>query len=57
MKSAVDDDGGLHAYVKSVSEKTVAAASPRIVSAASKNVVPSMAAYQSNKAGGDYRNG
>ncbi|MBY5503140.1 phage tail tape-measure protein [Rhizobium leguminosarum] len=54
---SVDDTGGLRAYVKSVSNDTVAAASPRIVSAASQNVVPTMAKYQNESAGGDYRNG
>jgi GH24 family phage-related lysozyme (muramidase) len=54
---SVDDTGGLRAYVKSVSNDTVAAASPRIVSAASQQVVPTMAKYQNNTAGGDYRNG
>lgn len=53
----VDDAGRLQAYVKNVSEQTVASASPRIVSAASQQVVPTMARFQSNKAGGDYRNG
>ncbi|MBY3268403.1 tape measure protein [Rhizobium laguerreae] len=54
---SVDDTGGLRAYVKSVSNDTVAAASPRIVSAASQQVVPTMARYQNDSAGGDYRNG
>ncbi|MGZ2403885.1 tape measure protein [Rhizobium ruizarguesonis] len=54
---SVDDTGGLRAYVKSVSNDTVAAASPRIVSAASQQVVPTMAKYQNDSAGGDYRNG
>lgn len=54
---SVDDTGGLRAYVKSVSNDTVAAASPRIVSAANRQVVPTMAKYQNDSAGGDYRNG
>lgn len=54
---SVDDTGGLRAYVKSVSNDTVAAASPRIVSAANQQVVPTMAKYQNDSAGGDYRNG
>lgn len=53
----VDDSGGLQAYVKSVSEQTVTEASPKIVSAANQQVVPTMAKYQNNTAGGDYRNG
>jgi tape measure domain-containing protein len=52
----VDDSGGLQAYIKSVSEETVTTASPRIVSAANQQVVPTMAKYQNNTAGGDYRN-
>ncbi|MBY5585314.1 tape measure protein [Rhizobium leguminosarum] len=54
---SVDDTGGLRAYVKSVSNDTVAAASPRIVSAANQQVVPTMAKYQNDSAGSDYRNG
>ena len=54
---SVDDTGGLRAYVKSVSQDTVTAASPRIVSAANQQVVPTMAKYQNDSAGGDYRNG
>ncbi|AHG47895.1 hypothetical protein RLEG12_18630 [Rhizobium leguminosarum bv. trifolii CB782] len=53
---SVDNTGGLRAYVKSVSQDTVTAASPRIVSAANQQVVPTMAKYQNNTAGGDYRN-
>jgi tape measure domain-containing protein len=54
---AVDETGGLQAYVKSVSEQTVTDASPKIVAAANQQVVPTMAKYQNNTAGGDYRNG
>lgn len=54
---SVDDTGGLRAYVKSVSQDTVTAASPRILSAANQQVVPTMAKYQNDSAGGDYRNG
>jgi GH24 family phage-related lysozyme (muramidase) len=54
---SVDDTGGLRAYVKSVSNDTVASASPRILSAANQQVVPTMAKYQNDSAGGDYRNG
>jgi len=53
---SVDDTGGLRAYVKSVSQDTVTAASPKIVNAANQQVVPTMAKYQNNTAGGDYRN-
>ncbi|MBB4235039.1 phage tail length tape measure family protein [Rhizobium esperanzae] len=54
---SVDDTGGLRAYVKSVSQDTVTAASPRILSAANQQVVPTMAKYQNDSAGSDYRNG
>ncbi|MBY3263876.1 phage tail tape-measure protein [Rhizobium laguerreae] len=54
---SVDDTGGLRAFVKSVSNDTVAAASPRIVNAANQQVVPTMAKYQNDSAGGDYRTG
>jgi GH24 family phage-related lysozyme (muramidase) len=54
---AVDDDGGLRAYVKSVSQDTVVAASPRIVSAANRSAPSALAQFQNNTAGRDYRNG
>ncbi|MBB2818991.1 UNVERIFIED_ORG: GH24 family phage-related lysozyme (muramidase) [Rhizobium esperanzae] len=54
---SVDDTGGLRAYVKSVSQDTVTAASPRILSAANKSAPSAMANYQNNTAGRDYRNG
>lgn len=38
-----------------VSGQRINQATPRILSAASNNVVPTMARHQSNKAGGDYR--
>ncbi|WP_283195489.1 hypothetical protein [Rhizobium sp. AN80A] len=53
----VDDSGNLMPFVKSVSEQTVASASPKLLSAASQQVVPTMSKYQANTAGGDYRNG
>ncbi len=52
---ATDGNGNLMPFVKSVSEQTVATASPKIVSAANQNVVPTMAAYQNNKAGAEWR--
>ncbi|MGR9204174.1 phage tail length tape measure family protein [Rhizobium leguminosarum] len=54
---SADNNGNLMPFVESVSQKTVTAASPRILSAASQNVVPTMAKYQNDSAGGDYRNG
>jgi GH24 family phage-related lysozyme (muramidase) len=53
----VDDNGNLMPFVKAVSEQTVSSASPKIVSAAGQQVVPTMAKYQNDVAGGDYRNG
>jgi tape measure domain-containing protein len=52
---SVDDDGKLQAYVKEVSQREVNTAAPKIVAAANQNVVPTMAKYQSQKVGGDYR--
>jgi tape measure domain-containing protein len=54
---AADSNGNLLPFVESVSQKTVASASPKIVAAANQQVVPTMANYQNNTAGGDYRNG
>ncbi|MGR9056083.1 phage tail length tape measure family protein [Rhizobium leguminosarum] len=54
---SADNNGNLMPFVESVSQKTVTAASPRILSAANQNVVPTMAKYQNDSAGGDYRNG
>ncbi|RFB95290.1 hypothetical protein B5K11_10120 [Rhizobium leguminosarum bv. trifolii] len=54
---SADNNGNLLPFVESVSQKTVSAASPRILSAANQNVVPTMAKYQNDSAGGDYRNG
>ncbi|MBX4993858.1 hypothetical protein ABID08_006549 [Rhizobium binae] len=54
---SADNNGNLMPFVESVSRKTVAAASPRIVNAATQQVVPTMAKYQNDSAGGDYRNG
>lgn len=50
-----DGNGNLMPFVESVSQGQVQRAAPKIVSAASKNVVPAMAAYQSNKAGAEWR--
>jgi hypothetical protein len=60
-RSTVDKDGNIKTFVENVSQgvaqKEVATASPKIVNAANQRVVPTMAAYQNNTAGGDYRNG
>lgn len=50
-----DGNGNLLPFVESVSQGQVEKAAPQIVSAASQNVVPTMAKYQSQKAGGDWR--
>jgi len=52
----VDNSGNLLPFVKSVSDRSVAAASPRIVSAANQQVVPTVGNYQNNVANRDYRN-
>lgn len=52
---SVDSNGNLMPFVERVSQGQVQRAAPKIVSAASKNVVPTMAAYQNNKAGREWR--
>lgn len=52
---SANNNGNLLPFVEEVSQKTVTAASPRIISAANQNVVPVMAAHQRNKAGGEWR--
>ncbi|MBB2753355.1 UNVERIFIED_ORG: hypothetical protein GGI57_004077 [Rhizobium aethiopicum] len=54
---SADNNGNLMPFVESVSQRTVAAASPRIVSAANRSAPTAMANYQNNTAGRDYRNG
>jgi phage-related protein len=51
----VDDDGNWQAKVEQISDRRVASAAPSIVGRANQNVVPTMAAYQSNKAGAEWR--
>lgn len=56
----VDDDGKLQAYVRKESSSAINDAAPKIVGAsisgAKRQVVPTMANYQNDKAGRDYRN-
>lgn len=52
---SVDDEGKLQAYVKSVSQQEVAAASPRILSAANQQAPAAVAKYQQQKAGSEWR--
>lgn len=52
---AADNNGNLLPFVQSVSDERVQKAAPRIVSAASQNVVPTMAKHQATKAGAEWR--
>jgi tape measure domain-containing protein len=54
---SADNNGNILPFVESVSEGQVAKAAPRIVSASTQQVVPTMSRYQREKSGGDYRNG
>lgn len=60
IRVRVDNDGNLQAFVERTSRTQVRAAAPQIVSTSVKmssaRVVPTMAAYQAQRAGGDYRN-
>jgi TP901 family phage tail tape measure protein len=51
----VDKSGNLVPFVTSVSDERIQRAAPGIVGAANRQVVPVMAGYQNNRAGGDYR--
>ncbi len=53
----VDESGNLLPFVKSVSDAGISDAAPRIATAANRQVVPTVANYQANVAGRDYRNG
>lgn len=52
---SADNNGNLMPFVESVSERKVQQAAPSIVNAANQQVVPTMAKYQGQKAGGDWR--
>ncbi|RAS16115.1 hypothetical protein [Ensifer adhaerens] len=52
---SADSNGNLLPFVESVSQKTVTAASPKIVSAANQQAPAAMAKYQATKAGGEWR--
>jgi hypothetical protein len=54
---SADSNGNLMPFVESVTQRNIKAAAPKIVSAANAGVVPTMARYQTQKAGGDWRNG
>lgn len=53
----VDQDGNWQAAVQRISDERVSNAAPAIVGQANSMVMPTMARFQSQKAGGDYRNG
>lgn len=52
---SADNNGNLMPFVESVSDSQVKKAAPGIVNAANQRVVPTMAAYQNNKAGAEWR--
>ena len=52
---AADSNGNLMPFVESVSQGQVQKAAPKIVAAANQNVVPTMAKYQNQKAGAEWR--
>ncbi|MCA1970686.1 MAG: hypothetical protein LDL42_16265, partial [Rhizobium sp.] len=51
----VDKSGSLTAYVSGVAESKVTAAAPKIVLASQRQVMPTIASHQQQKAGSDYR--
>ncbi|MFN3833728.1 MAG: hypothetical protein ACK4SQ_16000 [Allorhizobium sp.] len=53
----VDQNGNWQAAVERISDERVGNAAPAIVGQANRMVMPTMARFQSQKAGGDYRNG
>jgi hypothetical protein len=59
--TSVDNNGNILPFVESVTQKNISRAAPRIVGAAvteaGRRVVPSLAKHQTQKAGGDWRNG
>lgn len=54
---SADSNGNILPFVENVSEQKVKSAAPGIVRAANSQVVPTMAKYQTEKVGGDYRLG
>lgn len=53
---SADSNGNLLPFVQSVAQGAVSKAAPTIVGQANQGVVPTMAKYQNEAAGGDYRN-
>lgn len=53
---AADNNGNLMPFVESVSEKKVTQAAPKIVQTANAQVMPTVARYNRDRAGADYRN-
>ncbi|WP_223566942.1 phage tail tape-measure protein [Agrobacterium tumefaciens] len=54
---SADNNGNLMPFVESVSEAKVTQAAPKIVSTANQQVMPTVARYNRDRAGADYRNG
>ncbi len=52
---SADNNGNLRPFVESVSQSTVARAAPAIIGRANSQVVPTMARFQNDKAGGEWR--
>lgn len=52
---SADSNGNLMPFVESVSERKVSEAAPGIVAAANQRVLPTVSQYQTQKAGGDWR--
>lgn len=53
---SADNNGNLLPFVQNVSNDTVVKAAPSIIGQANQGVVPTMARYQNDTAGSDYRN-
>ncbi len=56
LRVYVDQDGNWQAAVERLADARVAQAAPSILGRAEQRVVPTMARYQNDRAGGDYRN-
>ncbi|TCU25283.1 phage tail tape measure protein [Rhizobium laguerreae] len=54
---AADNNGNLLPFVQSVTQSGIRQAAPQILGQAKAQVMPTVGAYQRDRAGGDYRNG
>ncbi|MGO7922013.1 phage tail tape measure protein [Rhizobium ruizarguesonis] len=54
---AADNNGNLLPFVRSVTQSGIRQAAPQILGQAKAQVMPTVGAYQRDRAGGDYRNG